>query len=199
MVTLAMIASPKPLRPDYYVALVPVLMLADYYLTILFAWRVKCIHESADLAALELNPMWKSDVANLRLFNLRHLIHVVFFTVIFVLLSQAPEGFPRQFFLCLVGFCISLNAVFVGTHIHNLAVLRQIHFNDDHRSRRTIIWNRGFVAPAIFFLLAVTSLLLGPFFLLGGTAGIAFASALRLGLEREARGKKFWERDVARN
>ena len=63
--TVALLTNPGP-RPHLCVALVPVLMLGDYYTTLAYASLVRQANRDTDLARIELNPMWKSDVARLR-------------------------------------------------------------------------------------------------------------------------------------
>jgi hypothetical protein len=163
-------------------------MLADYYLTLLYAWLVKRTDSSADLAAIELNPMWKRDVADIRLFNFRHLTSVVCFSVLFFCLSQAPDGSARAFFLAPFGFATVTFGTIVARHVLNIVVFVRgrrdsIQSRGEPRGSRSIIS----LAPLAVLLTLLSGAAFVPVsFLLGGLTGLIFESALRWGLMREA-------------
>ena len=201
-VIIAVLASdPEPRGPDAWVVSIPILLLGDYYLTILFAWLVKQTWSSADLGAIELNPMWKRHVAKLRLVSLRHLIHVICTTSMFLFLSTAPDGFPRTFFLLMFGYAAGHNMVLVAKHIQLIATLRLARRTRDAAGPHQVLRkfqelcssNRSTerlfcpAARVTLVLLAIGALFLGPPFLCGGTLGILGEWLLRHGLIREAR------------
>jgi hypothetical protein len=201
IVVAGLLSGEKLDDPKWIVLLLPALMLADYYLTILYGWLIRGFYKIADLAIIELNPMWKADVARLRIVNLRHVVHVVFFTLLFLIISTAPEGSPKTYFLCLFGFAIGVNASLVAEHIQNLSSLLRAFRKSTRRHtsieiRNTLDRDRyhrqaprfsfGPARVAVFGILLSSALVFGPFFALGGIIGQWAEWGLRYGLQREA-------------
>ncbi len=196
-----LVSNPEPRRPEPWVVLIPILLLCDYYLTILFAWLVKRTWSSADLSEIELNPMWKRHVAKLRLVSVRHLIHVICTTSMFLLLSTAPDGFPRTFFLLLFSYVAGQNMAVVAKHIQLIANLRlarrtqrtagpdQVLRKFQQLCKLNRSTERLFcpAARATLVLLVIGAVFLGPAFLCGGALGVFGEWLLRHGLIREAR------------
>jgi len=103
---------------------VPLLMLADYFLTL----RVRTVLEKEYLkrfqvAEYELNPLWRKDVGRLRWFNPRHLCLVLLMWVAVATVSVLARETPGAEFAgrLLLGALVTPFALVVGRHLANLA------------------------------------------------------------------------------
>lgn len=102
------------------VLLVPLLMLADYYLTLLGAvQREKAYSQHFKVQHYELNPLWQRDVASKRWFNARHIALLV---VLSALLALAVEivPMPQSFVQAALGGVITAYGYIVARHATNL-------------------------------------------------------------------------------
>lgn len=113
------------------VALVPVLLLADYFLTVLGATlREKKYDEFFKTDAYELNPVWQHSIAKKKWFNPRHLGLTALLTGFLVYLAEfgdLPNEVVHGFVACLV----LLFGAIVGRHLSNIMIFRRIIKNSD--------------------------------------------------------------------
>jgi hypothetical protein len=99
---------------------VPILMLADYALTILGAKSSAAVYRKHFLMpSYELNPLWRRSVDQVRWFNPRHTALVVLLTAILVLLDQAAEV-PDSILELLIGMLLGAFGSVCGRHLTNL-------------------------------------------------------------------------------
>lgn len=103
------------MHPEYL--LVPLFMLADYYLTLLGASLYGRTPEQR--AAYELNPAFQREVAALQLFSARHLIMIVGVTAPLYAMAAIHPVMARFAF----GLAATMFALLVGGHITNIATL----------------------------------------------------------------------------
>lgn len=106
-----------------YIA-VPILMVCDYYLTLLGnIYRKKKYGEHFIIETYELNPVWKKDVDKIKWINYRHLILVVLMTVFFYFLSLFGNEILYNW---LSGFFLTLFGMINGRHISNLFLFKYV-------------------------------------------------------------------------
>lgn len=115
--------------------LVPMLMLADYWLTILGAKMSLAVYRQHFLApTYELNPVWRKSVDRLQWFNLRHVAGTVLLTGLLLLTDQwdllardVDKGQPFDAFEFLLGGLLSAWSVVCGRHLSNLLQFRYMN------------------------------------------------------------------------
>jgi hypothetical protein len=109
------------------VVLVPILMLADYYLTVLGNfYRRKKYSEYYVIETYELNPLWKKDIDSLKIFNYKHILIVILFTAYFLSLSENANLY--QF---MIGNIFALYGFINGRHLNNIFLFRFIYSHSD--------------------------------------------------------------------
>jgi hypothetical protein len=102
---------------------VPVLMLADYTLTILGAKESAAVYRKHFvLASYELNPLWRKSVDEIHWFNPRHFALVCIVTLLLVIVDQnvLPE-WPIELGL---GMLFGAWGMVCGRHLTNLLIFR---------------------------------------------------------------------------
>ena len=105
---------------------VPVLMLADYTLTILGAKEAAAVYRKHFvLASYELNPLWRQSVDQIRWFNPRHFFLVCLVTALLIAIDQYPlPGIPIEFPLGML-YCVW--GMICGRHLSNLLIFRFVN------------------------------------------------------------------------
>ena len=107
------------------VLLVPILMLADYFLTIVGARLYKrgygkhVRHEN-----YELNPRWQRSIDAGRWFNPRHLLATALVTAVLVYYGESVEPPDDPSYAFLIGLTITLYLIIVGRHLGNILIFR---------------------------------------------------------------------------
>ena len=102
---------------------IPILMLSDYYLTVLgsFYWKAKwgkhIIRE-----AYELNPIWRKDIENPKWINYKHLIIVVFAT--FFIYGAIESDNTNSYYV--IGYFFTSFALVNGRHLSSIFLFRYI-------------------------------------------------------------------------
>jgi hypothetical protein len=176
--------------------LLPILMLADYFLTLTSeVLKGKKYSDHFKTEHGELNPMWQKDVRQRKWFNPRHiLLTLVASSVVAIMVefSDMPEPLVQGFLGCLL-VCYGM---IIGRHISNLMIFGYVI-----RRPGTISGQVTFTyASALFLsfcqftvvfvpLLLVAALASSPF-ALGGLLGIVFLLAAHLEWLRKYNRKK---------
>lgn len=122
--------------------LVPVLMLTDYFLTVLSSvWREKGYADHFRTKHFELNPLWQKDVAAKRWFNPRHLALVVFASALLIGLGEwLPEDdIVMEATLGAVIVCFGL---IIARHVMNLLTFRYVSRHPDEISGQVTMSQR---------------------------------------------------------
>ncbi len=161
---------------------VPVLMLADYYLTL---WGAVLRERSGYtrffvLAHYELNPAFQADVANLRWFNPRHLLLSLLFTALLLVITWFTQLDPNLNFGfdLLIGFVSMIYFVLIGMHLANLLTFRYVQKNPQQLTGQVQLGFEFTIAQAqnqmLFVLvpLIVVALVTQSFFVIGGIFGV---------------------------
>jgi len=159
-----------------YIIILPLFMLADYYLTILGERCSKEYREHHVLKEYEVNPFWQSEVRKQKWFNPKHLILVLVFTALFYLLFQILEEDYRlvQF---LMGMITAPYITVLGRHLSNLMLFLYVRKNPTLLEGRIIIPNRYVLASSRIMVVPniLTYIVIYAFtqsvFVLGGVVG----------------------------
>lgn len=107
------------------VLIIPVLMLIDYYLTILGAALYKRDYGNhVKLPQYELNPVWQKDINRRRLINLRFLGIVLGVTMISVYISQTAPPLLIGSLQFPFGMILAIYAIVIGRHLGNILTFR---------------------------------------------------------------------------
>lgn len=102
------------------VLLVPLLMVSDYYLTLLGAYLAEHSYRRRfKTAHYELNPLWQSAIVGRQWINLPHLAGVVLVGGILVLLTDVLE-LDNVFLNPLLGFVFTCYGLVLGRHLSNI-------------------------------------------------------------------------------
>jgi hypothetical protein len=109
------------LHPE--VLLVPILMLADYFLTIAGALLYKRGYgKHVRYENYELNPMWQRSVDAVRWFNPRHLLITAFVTGFLLLVGEHVDPSVEPFYDFYFGLIATLFMIIVGRHLGNILI-----------------------------------------------------------------------------
>jgi hypothetical protein len=160
------------------VFLVPVLMLFDYYLTLLGAYLAEqSYRRHFKVEHYELNPIWQKAVAQRRWLNWRHLALVFLVTVLLVLSLEVLE-LDAALYYALLGFLFTFYGLVLGRHLSNILTFAHLRRHPDgvtgevrfsHRYVLLLSINQQLVAavPIVFIAIFAPS----PF-VFGAVAGI---------------------------
>ena len=165
------------------VLLVSVLMLLDYYLTLLGARLAdRSYRRHFKTEHYELNPIWQSAVAGRRWLNVRHLILVMLVTGILVLLGEVllVEAIEPDTTLLngLLGFLFTVYGLMLGRHLSNILTFAHLGRHPDEVVGEVRLSHRYVVSLSIYQLLvaAVPIAMIAVFstspFVLGALAGV---------------------------
>jgi hypothetical protein len=106
--------------------IVPVLMLADYFLTVAGATaRDQGYDQHFKHEQYELNPRWQKDIARKRWFNPRHLLLTVLVSGALILVLERGLV-PRVFAAMFLGALLAVFGAIVGRHLNNLLLFNHL-------------------------------------------------------------------------
>jgi hypothetical protein len=114
------------------ILLVPVLLLSDWFLTVLGAIEKEKKHsQHFKTPHYELNPIWQKAIAKKKWFNPRHLLITTIVTLLFFCVTELIDNveiFGGLDFLSegLLGFVFVLFGMIIGRHLSNLLIFRQL-------------------------------------------------------------------------
>ena len=105
---------------------VPILMLADYALTILGAKSSTVVYRNHfTTPSYELNPLWRKSVDQIRWFNPRHISLVALVTVLLIVVDLAV--LPYDLFELALGMLFGAFGAVCGRHLTNLMLFRYVN------------------------------------------------------------------------
>ena len=88
--------------------LLPILMFADYFLTVVGAvQKEKKYSNHFTVQNYELNPIWQQDIAQKKWLNLRHILFTVLITVLLIFLTEFFSISPPMTNLSYFGLSLS--------------------------------------------------------------------------------------------
>lgn len=159
--------------------LVPILMFADYFLTLIGAVQSKKKYgQHVKTEHYELNPIWQADVAQRKWLNPRHvLLVVVFSSLLFFIAESGAVGEPLVEFV-LGGVLIVLGTL-VGIHLSNLMMFGHVIRKPEQISGRLTMSHELVLSAAMYrcLVVCVPFVVVATFmpspFTVGGMFGIA--------------------------
>ena len=158
--------------------LLPVLMLADYLLTILGAIRREGKYgEHFKAEHYELNPVFRNTVAQKKWFSPKHTVLTVLFSGGLVGLLEFG-GLPEGFVEALLGCLFVVYGMILGRHVSNLLIFRYVANNPGEISGQVVLAHAMLLAISTcqYIVVAVPMLFLAIFsptpFVVGGGAGV---------------------------
>lgn len=158
---------------------VPVLMLADYALTILGAKLSAVVYRNHFTSpSYELNPVWRKSVDQLRWFNPRHLAAVALVTALLVLGDQI-EG-ASDVFKFVLGVLFGAYGSVCGRHLSNLMIFLYLNrypreiSGQVRMSLKLVLRLSQFTHLGLIPLLAIVAVLVPSPYTFGVLAGILF-------------------------
>jgi hypothetical protein len=102
------------------ILLIPVFMLADYYLTLVgYVLREEKYGEHFKIDHYELNPVWQNVVSEKKWFNPRHLLGTIFITILLVYTLEYEDK-PEIMIEFLLGFFLVGTGIIIGNHLRNI-------------------------------------------------------------------------------
>jgi hypothetical protein len=160
-----------------YVLVIPLFMMADYYLTLLGNKISKEYREHFAMKDYEVNPLWQKDVSRQKWFNPKQLALVAAFTAIFYFFIQYL--YDRDYILMqlMMGMITAPYAIILGRHLSNLLLFSFVRKNPGILEGKLMIpyqymlaTSRIMVVPGIFMFIVIYAFT-QDFFVLGGTIG----------------------------
>ncbi len=163
------------------VLLLPVLMIADYYLTILGAvLREKEFGKHFIIDAYEMNPTYRNGIDQKRLLNLQFIAQVLLNFLILLACSIFLNGDLEFIFWIVLGFYLTLYGYVIGLHVSNILIFRWVERNPnafdgvitlshDFNLRMSLNLNAVLLIPVIIILIFSFS-----FFVLGSLLAVVY-------------------------
>ena len=158
--------------------LVPVLMLADYFLTVLGAIQKERTYDHYfKTEHYELNPVLRESVAKKRWFNPRHLAMTAL-TLIWLWLITEYLGLAESFLRGVLGCLVVLFGTLVGRHLSNLLIFRRLNRKSDDIEGEIRMSHQLALSMSLYqyFVVVVPVVLLAIFsptpFVLGALGGV---------------------------
>ncbi len=160
-----------------YVLIIPLFMLADYYLTLLGETQSKEYREHYVLKEYEVNPLWQEDVKKRKWFNPKQLALVVVFTAIMYFFIQYLYYEDYMVMQLLMGMFTAPYTIILGRHLSNLLLFRYVRKNPAMMEGKVTIpyqymlfTSRIMVVPGILMYVVIYAFT-QHIFVLGGVIG----------------------------
>ena len=136
------------------VLLAPLLMVFDYYLTLLGAYLAEHFYRRHfKTAHYELNPFWQNAVVRRQWINLRHLAGVVLVGSLLVLLTYVLE-LDDVFLNPLLGFVLTCYGLMLGRHLSNVLMFVHLARSPDDVTGEIHLSHNFVLSLSIYQLLA---------------------------------------------
>jgi hypothetical protein len=98
----------------------PLLMLADYYLTLLGAvLRDKKYSKFVVIEEYELNPKFQEAIKQRKLINVKHLLFTILLSTLMICLAEFSEA-PHEDISFILGMLLVMYSVIIGIHVENI-------------------------------------------------------------------------------
>jgi len=160
--------------------LLPVLMLADYYLTLVgFVLYQRYYQRYVETEHYELNPTFQSDIKRKKYFSVRHFLGVVFMLVVAVAINRFFR--ERDLFIDgAIGALFAAMSIVIGGHLANILTFRKVGRCPEAISGQMRVSyplslrmsQYRLIVPAV--LLAAMAVLSGSAVVIGGLVGAGF-------------------------
>jgi hypothetical protein len=116
-------------HPEFFI--IPVLMFADYFLTLAGAvLKDKKYADHFKAEHYEMNPVWQKEVEQKKWFNPRHIMLTILISSLLILLveyGEVDESFTQGMLGCLA----SIYGMVIGRHLSNLLIFSYINRKPD--------------------------------------------------------------------
>ncbi len=182
---------------------VPVLMVADYFLTVAGAiLRERTYSEHFQLKHYEMNPLWQNAIARKKWFNPRHLVITGGVTVVFYYLFEYAET-SIPFMEGLLASVLVLYAMINGRHLSNILIFRYLNNHPDQitghiqMEHRFVLFMSTAQYVTVLIPIAMLAWLLPSPQTIGGLAGIllSFVIHIRWGMKYKKKMKQEMEKE----
>ena len=161
------------------VCLIPVLMLADYYLTILGAvLMAKQFSNYVVFEQYELNPRFQKAINNKKLINGKLFLCILMVTACAVYIAEISP-FPAELVILMLGYVLTIYSVIVGRHIANIFIYLYFLKRPDNIKGKIEYTHEASLFMSIYYnfipliALLVVYIYEKSLFVLGGILGIA--------------------------
>jgi hypothetical protein len=179
---------------DYpLILLVPVLMLLDYYGTLLGAVAFeRGYNDHFGMEHYEMNPVWQDSVSGVKWFNPRHLATTAAITIVSIFLLEIAD-YPDPIARGYVGAFIGPYSVLVGRHAANILTFRYVANHRDEVTGRVdmdhpaVLMSSGFQVAHALIPVALLAAVTSNAYVVGATIGIAGLLLSHRGWVRKAR------------
>ena len=161
------------------ILLLPVLMLLDYFGTLVGAVMIKKGYsDHFGMEHYEMNPVWQDSVAGSKWFNPRHLATTLAMTVgaIAILeLTDHPTWLAHGF----IGALLAIYALLVGRHLSNIITFRYVSLHPEevsgtvHMAHPMLLTLSASQLAPVAIPLALIAALTTSAYVVGATIGIA--------------------------
>ena len=174
------------------ILLLPLLMFADYFLTVLGSIEREKRHAlHFKIEDYELNPLWQKAIRERKWFNLRHTLIVIAATSV---LMWAPESgnMPEEFAQVMLGALLVLLSMIVGKHISNILTFRYLVKRPDRASGQVTMSHQLVLRISMYQTLIVLlpilliAILSRSDYAVGGVFGVTLFICVHLGWIRKA-------------
>ncbi|MBP7176915.1 MAG: hypothetical protein KBA53_11975 [Thermoclostridium sp.] len=112
-----------------YVVIIPLFMMADYYLTLLGEKLSKEYRKHYVVKEYEVNPLWQKDVNQRKWFNPKQLVLVAVFTALFYFFIRYLYAEDYLLMQLLIGMITAPYVIILGRHLSNLLLFIYIRKN----------------------------------------------------------------------
>lgn len=175
------------------VLLLPIMMFADYFLTVLGAiqWEKKySLHFKTE--HYELNPIWQKQITKKKWFNPRHVALTIILSGILICLVEFG-GMPHGFVQVVLGCVLVLYGMILGRHFCNLLIFSHLIRKPDQIFGEVTMSHQFVLSLSLYqtLMVMIPIVLVAVFsqsnFARGGAAGIVLFLIINLGWIRKAK------------
>ena len=160
------------------ILLLPVMMFADYFLTIYGAIKHNQKYsEHFKTEHYELNPKWQQDVKKIKWLNLKHIALTLLVTIALVYIFETFH-LPSNLIKTLIGCILVLYAMIIGRHISNILIFSYLNRNPGHISgevrmtHQFVLYLSFFQTVMVLIPIILLAIFSNSFFAYGGAGGI---------------------------
>lgn len=159
--------------------IIPVLMLCDYYLTIVGSILCRRGYDKHIKAEqYELNPAWQSSINKRKWFNTRYLMLVALVTLLAVFISETGDVLINGLGDFFVAMLIVLFSTIIGRHLSNILIFRYVVKHPEEMSGEVHLGQKMVLKMSQYHVLLalcpfiVVALYVQAPFVLGGLSGL---------------------------
>lgn len=136
------------------ILIVPLMMTADYFLTVLSQVKRGRYGEHFIMRHFELNPVWQKDIGMKKWVNPRHLLITVLITALLIMVTELIV-LPTNAFDFAFGAVITTYGIVLGRHIGNLLTFEFVERNPGAVQGAVTLSHRMVLSTSIFQNVAV--------------------------------------------